>query len=306
MKILVVGAGAIGGYFGGRLMEKGEDVTFLVREKRRQQLERDGLIVESVNGDMNLKPKTLVNGEEAPFFDVVLMTTKAYHLEDAVESVRQYVGEETMILPVLNGIAHIPNLIEAFGDKRVLGGVCLIETTLDHEGKVIHSSPIHDLIFGERSGEKTDRILKLQDVFSGTKAPFRLSDQIVVDMWQKYLFIVTFSGVTSLFRSPIGPIRDQEFGLQTIKNVIHETLSIMKAIGVPLADGMEAVLLKRMIEIGYSMKSSLQRDVEKQQLTEADHFFGFLLNKAKEQQIDAPVLSAIYANLKVYENRLDY
>ncbi|WP_374723041.1 ketopantoate reductase family protein [Peribacillus tepidiphilus] len=301
MRILVVGAGAIGGYFGGRLLEKGEDVTFLVREKRKQQLDRDGLVIESVNGNMILEPKTLLTGEKAEPFDVILLSTKAYHLNGAIESIRPYIQNDTMILPLLNGIAHIDELDEAFGKDKVLGGLCFIETTLDENGKVIQTSPIHELVFGERSGQKTERILKLQDAFHGTKATFRLSDNINEEMWHKYLFITTFSGVTSLFRSPIGPIREQKYGMETIRKVINESASIMRIANAPLAPNIEDVLLNKLTEIGYQMKSSLQRDMEKRLPTEADHFFGYLLKIAEEKGIETPALNSIYANLKIYE-----
>lgn len=300
MKILVVGAGAIGGYFGGRLTEKGEDVTFLVREKRKQQLDQDGLIIESIHGDLKLRPKTLLSGESAGPFDVILISTKAYQLKGAMESFRSYVNENTMILPLLNGYAHLDTLINEFGEEHILGGLCFIEATLDHRGKILQTSPAHDLVFGERSGKITDRILSLQASFSGTKAAFTLSENIEQDMWHKYLFITTFSGVTSLFRSPIGPIREQEYGLKTIQKLLNETAFIMRKVEAPIDVHIEETQLKRIMGLSYEMKSSLQRDMEKQQLTEADHFFGYLLRHAKKQGIESPVLSAIYANLEVY------
>ena len=302
MRILVVGAGAIGGYFGGRLLEKGEDVTFLVREKRKQQLEKYGLLAESLHGDMTFpEPKTIQAGEKADAFDVILLSTKAYHLEGAIEDIRPFTGDSTLILPLLNGIAHMDQLTTAFGAANVLGGLCFIETTLGENGKVIQTSPVHDFVFGERSGEKTERILKLQEAFSGTKANFRLSENIEQEMWHKYLFISTLSGVTSLFRSPIGPIRDQAFGLNTVKIVLKEASAIMRGLDAPLADGIEDAQVQKINEMGYEMKSSLQRDMEKQQAIEADHFFGYLLKKAELLDLDAPVIGAIYANLKVYE-----
>ncbi|MFE8698912.1 ketopantoate reductase family protein [Cytobacillus sp. FJAT-53684] len=300
MRILVVGAGAIGGYFGGRLMEKGEDVTFLVREKRKQQLDQDGLVIESVYGDLKLKPKTLLSGENAGSFDVILVSTKSYQLNGAMESFRSYVSENTMILPLLNGYAYLDKLLSEFGEERVLGGLCFIEATLDSSGKILQTSPAHDLVFGERSGEKTERILKLQDSFSGTKASFTLSENIEQEMWNKYLFITTVAGITSLFRSPIGPILEQEHGLKTIQKLLNETAAIMKEIKAPIDINIEETQLKRIIGLSYGMKSSLQRDMEKQQPTEADHFFGYFLQHAAEKGIEAPVLSAIYANLTVY------
>lgn len=305
MKILIVGAGAIGGYFGGRLLEKREDVTFLVREKRQQQLRSNGLVVESIHGDIHIpEPKTILAGENAEPYDVVLVSTKSYHLEGAIEDIRHYVGKKTMVLPLLNGIAHLDVLIKAFGTEKVIGGLCFIETTLAQDGKIIQTSPIHDLVFGERTGEKTARILQLEKAFSDTKASFRLSEKIQQEMWHKYLFITSLSGITSLFRSPIGPIRDQEHGWNTIDRLVHEAAAIMERIGAPLAEGAMKATLGKMNEIGHGMKSSLQRDMEKSLLTEADHLFGYLLENARRFGLEAPILSAIYANVKVYESQL--
>ncbi|MDP4083339.1 MAG: ketopantoate reductase family protein [Bacillota bacterium] len=304
MRILVVGAGAVGGYFGGRLLEKGEDVTFLVRDGRRRQLKENGLVIESVYGNVSLDPKTIVAGEEAEHFDVILFSTKAYHLEKAIEDIRPYVSDGTIILPLLNGILHIDKLVNQFGEDKVIGGLCFIETTLDYEGKVIQTSPIHDLVFGERSSEKTERILELEKVFSGTKANFRLSDNINRDMWHKYLFISTMSGITTLFRSPIGPIREQESGQETIKHLSDELVDIMNRMEAPISQNIASVQIKQMDGLGFTMKSSMQRDMEKLQPVEADHLHGYLLKIARQYQIAAPVLEAIYANLKLYEGQL--
>jgi 2-dehydropantoate 2-reductase len=302
MRILIVGAGAIGGYFGGRLLEKGENVTFLVREKRRQQLLQNGLCVKSLHGDIHFEqPQTIISGENAGPFDVILVAAKSYHLAGAVESLRPYVGEETMILPLLNGIVHLEVLTEAFGSDKVLGGLCFIETTLDEDGKIIQTSPIHDLVFGERNGNVSERITKLSTTFEGTKANFRLSGNIEQEMWQKYLFITSLSGITSLFRSPIGPIREQPQGVSTIKSLIRETISIMKKLEAPIADNMMDATFARLNEIGFMMKSSLQRDMEKSMPTEGSHLFGYLLEQASKFDLAAPTLSAIYANVEIYE-----
>lgn len=277
------------------------DVTFLVRENRRKQLAENGLVVESVHGDMKFHPKTLLSGEAAEPFDVVLLSTKSYHLAGAIENIRPYVTENTLVLPLLNGIAHIDELVSAFGAERVLGGLCFIETTLDSQRRVIQTSPIHDLVFGEHSAEMTERVCRLQEAFQGTKANFRLSNQIVQDMWHKYQFISVLSGVTSLFRSPIGPIRDQESGMRTIHSLLQETGKIMRGLQAPLADKIEEAQLDKLVQMGYTMKSSLQRDMEKGLQTEADHFFGYLLQKADQTNLNVPVICAIYANLKIYE-----
>lgn len=301
MRMLVVGAGAIGGYFGGRLLEKGEDVTFLVREKRKQQLEKDGLVIKSAHGDLQVAVKTIMAGEKAEPFDVILLATKAYHLHNAMESIQDFVSEETIILPLFNGIAHLEKLDKVFEKRKVMGGLCFIETTLDEKGTILQTSPIHDLLFGERNGEQTDRILRLKSAFTGTKASFTLSENIEQDMWHKYLFITTFSGVTSLFRSPIGPIREQEYGRNVMKKVLAEVAAIMRNVKAPIAEDIEEVQYTRLNSIGYNMKSSLQRDMEKGFPIESEHFFGYLLKVAEDFYLDTTAIQTIYANLKIYE-----
>lgn len=301
MKILVVGAGAVGGYFGGRLAEKGENVTFLVRENRKKQLEQNGLIIQSIHGNIKLQPQLLQTGETADPFDVILVSTKAYHLDSAIEDMRPFVGKDTMILPLLNGMSHIDKLIDAFNEEKVLGGLCFVESTLDQNGTIVQTSPIHDLVYGERNGERTERIIRLEQAFSGTKASFLLSDQIKQEMWVKYLFISTLSGITSLFRSPIGPILENKEGLITIEKVLNETATIMRSIHAPLPDDIAMIQRKKLMSMNYEMKSSLQRDMEKHLHIEAEHLYGYLLHIANKNTIAAPTLKIIYLNLKIYE-----
>lgn len=301
MRFLVVGAGAVGGYFGGRLLEKREDVTFLVREGRKKQLEETGLVIESIHGNVTLSPNTILAGAEAGSFDVILLSTKAYHLEGAIESIQPYVGPETVILPLLNGILHIEKLIEKFGEERIIGGLCFIETTLDQQGRIIQTSEKHDLVFGERTGERSDRVVKIEDAFNGSKVGYRLSENIKLDLWNKYLFISTMSGITTLMRASIGPILEQAAGKAVIAQLINEIVSIMHRINAPLPERIETQLMKQMESLAYFMKSSMQRDMEKSLPVEADHLQGYLLGIAHSEQISTPVLEAVFANLKVYE-----
>ncbi|PPA70645.1 ketopantoate reductase family protein [Jeotgalibacillus proteolyticus] len=302
MKILVVGAGGIGGYFGGRLLQKGADVTFLVRENRKKQLEENGLQIKSTHGDYTANPPLLLSGQpSSESFDAVIITTKSYHLETAIKDISPYISSQTMVLPLLNGIAHMDQLVEAFGGEAVIGGLCFIETTLDQNGTIVQTSPIHDLIFGERDGSKSERILALESAFSGTEANFQLSTNIVQDMWHKYSFITAMSGVTTLMRAPMGPIREQESGYRLIKDLLDEIYHVMKNIGAPVKEGLPEIQLSKMLEMGYTMKSSMQRDMEKLMPTETDHLQGFLLSKAAEKQLNTPLLNAVFANVKIYE-----
>ncbi|WP_110111912.1 2-dehydropantoate 2-reductase [Bacillus sp. CGMCC 1.16541] len=301
MRILVLGAGAVGGYFGGRLLEKGEDVTFLVRKKRQKQLAEGGLVIKSIHGDVTFQPNTITAQDRVEPFDVVLFSTKAYHLKESMKDVEPFVGENTLIVPLLNGINHVKVLQEYFGEERVIGGLCFIETTLNEAGEVIQTSPIHELVFGEFSNEKTNRIQKLNDVFQGTKASFRLSTFISRDMWHKYLFITVLSGVTTLMRAPIGPIRETGHGKEMIEQVFNEVVEVMRVIGAPLAEDIVEKHMNTVEKMTYKMKSSMQRDMEKGFSIEGDHLQGYLVQVAKQHHIHTPLLNIIYHNLKVYE-----
>ena len=301
MRILVLGAGAIGGYFGGRLVEKGEDVTFLVREQRKENLQKNALKISSIHGDFTFQPKVITTKDDANPFDIVLFSTKSYHITEAIDDVKPYIGEQTVIIPLLNGIAHVDMLQKEFGEEKVIGGLCFIETTLNNDGDVIQTSPVHRLVYGEFKNHDSERIQKVSQVFSGTKAIFVKSDQIEQEMWHKYLFIATMSGITSLMRSPIGPIRDSEGGLAFIQSLLEEIASIMRENGAPIRDNIVDQHMDTMKKQTYSMKTSMQRDMEKGTFIEGDHLQGYLLQLADKYKIEAPLLKIIYQNLKVYE-----
>lgn len=301
MKFLVVGAGAVGGYFGGRLLEKGADVTFLVREGRRRNLQEKGLVIHSDYGSATLSPKTIITGEEVEPYDIILLSTKAYHLDNVIDDVRPYVGENTMVIPLLNGMAHYNKLDEQFGKEKVIGGLCYIEATLDSEGAVIQKGPLHMLVYGERSGQESERIIKLAVALKGTKADFQLSSTIIEDLWHKYLFIATMSGITTLMRAPIGPICKHPSGMETIKQLTKEIIDVMNVAGAPISNELETIQMEKIANLAPEMKSSMQRDMEKGLPVEADHLHGYLLEIAKTADLPVPVLEAVYANLKIYE-----
>ncbi|GAB6464756.1 2-dehydropantoate 2-reductase [Bacillus sp. BSL6] len=304
MRILVLGAGGVGGFFGGRLVEKGEDVTFLVRSKRKKQLEERGLVIRSVNGDFSFQPKLITKEDRTAPFDVILFSTKAYHLNEAIQDLKPFVGESTVIIPLLNGIAHVSLLQKEFGEEKVIGGLCFIETTLNDEGEIVQTSAANRLVFGEMKSQHAEKIKHISKAFAGTKSSFVLSENITQDMWHKYLFITVMSGVTTLMRAPIGPIRESEGGHDFIQNLFEECMQIMRCIGAPIQDNIVQEHMKTIDKISYNMKSSMQRDMEKDSSIEGEHLQGYLLDVAKQFSIEAPLLGAVYQNLKVYEKMI--
>ena len=202
MRVLVIGAGALGGYFGGRLAQAGRDVTFMVRSRRAEQLARDGLQIISPKGNFAVTAPVLIAGASTDPFDLVLVALKSYSLDEAINQV----GPETTILPVVNGISHLQNLAARFGADRVLGGMALISATLDADGRVIQLLPNDELVFGELNGGISDRTTALSSMFKGAGFNARASDAVMQDMWEKWTLLATNAGITSLMRAPIGDI----------------------------------------------------------------------------------------------------
>src|SRR5262249_33102677 len=204
MRVLVVGAGAIGGYFGGRMLQAGRDITFLVRPKRASELASAGLVIKSPNGDVTLKtPPTVQADTIKDTFDVVLLSCKAYDLDDAIKSFAPAVGPKTAIIPMLNGMLHLDTLDQTFGRERVLGGRCAIAVTLNEQREVVQLQPMQSLNFGERNGPTSDRVRAIADTFSVVNgaAP---SENVVQDMWEKWVFLASIAASTSLMRGPVG------------------------------------------------------------------------------------------------------
>jgi 2-dehydropantoate 2-reductase len=303
MRILVVGAGALGGYFGGRLLEAGRDVTFLVRERRAGQLAKTGLVVRSKLGDINIPAPPTVRAEalREPF-DLVLLSCKAYDLAAAMDSFAPAVGANTAILPLLNGMAHLDALAARFGAKAVLGGQCLISATLDPEGRVLHLNDTHLLSFGEQDGSPSARAKAIAATLSEARFESRLSVAILQEMWEKWAFIATAAGICCLMRAPFGDI--VAAGASDLSVAMHkECCAIATANG--FAPGQPAIERTRAMitAAGSPIAASMLRDVERGAPIEADHIVGDLLRRGGGQPGDYPLLRIAYANLKTYEAR---
>ncbi|MBY8912371.1 ketopantoate reductase family protein [Bacillus sp. YC2] len=300
MKFLIVGAGGVGGYIGARLAEKGNDVTFLVRQKRAEQLKQTGLTVKSEKGDVSIKPALISAGDKGEF-DAVIIASKAYSLKQVIKDVKSFVHSSTVIIPFLNGYRHYNELFDAFSKQQVLGGLCFIESALNEKGEILHTSAAHRFVFGEWSGERTERIRELEQAFADIKAEVIVSTHIEKDIWKKYMFIAAQAGVTSLFQKPVGPILDTESGRNTAKRLFAELGAIFRADGIPADPNLEEESYRTLTSMAYHMKSSMLRDMERGQMTEGDHLHGFLLEKAKRLSVETPVLETVCANLQIYD-----
>src|SRR6185436_12330825 len=227
MRILVVGAGAIGGYFGGRLLQAGRDVTLLVRPKRASELAGAGLVIKSPNGDVTLKkPPTVQADKLSEKFDVVLLSCKAFDLDDAVKSFAPAVGPQTSIIPLLNGMQHLDVLDSKFGRERVLGGLCAIAATLNEQREVVQLAPMQSLGFGERDGGTSDRVGAISEVFAGGNFNGAPSEHIMQDMWEKWVFLASLAAATCLMRTSVGNILAATGGKDFLLGMLDECSAI--------------------------------------------------------------------------------
>jgi 2-dehydropantoate 2-reductase len=305
MKILVVGAGAVGGYFGGRLLEAGRDVTFLVRPRRADELARVGLVIKSPAGDVTLPaPKTIVAEKLNQIFDLVVLSCKAYHLEGAIESFAPAVGPGTVILPLLNGLRHLDLLDATFGSPKVLGGLCVISASLDQQHAVIHSVAMHSIIFGERQGGLSDRVRYILSTMQGAVFDAQASEAILLEMWEKWVFLASLAGSTTLMQATIGDICAAPQGRNLVLGLIEECRSIAESEGYEPRPTVLERIRAQLTATNSPLTASMFRDMEAKAPIEADHIIGDLLKRGRQRGAtdkDLPLLRLIYTNLKVYE-----
>lgn len=304
MRILVIGAGATGGYFGGRLLESGQDVTFLVRERRAAQLAEHGLVIHSSFGDATLvHPRTVQAGALGEPYDLILLSCKAYHLPQAIEDMAAAVGPQTTILPVLNGMRHLDLLDARFGAARVLGGQCVIAATLDTQGHVRHLNQSHSVTFGERDGSRSERVERILVAMSAAKFDARLSTTVLQDMWDKWVFLASLAGITCLMRAPVGDIMAAQGGEQAIVQLLDDCRRVAAKNGYEPGETAMARARGVLTEKGSALSASMMRDLEQGGEIEADHVLGDLLARGGELAGELTMLRTAYAHLKAYEAR---
>ncbi|MEN4749769.1 ketopantoate reductase family protein [Pseudomonas sp. Ps21-P2] len=307
MRILMVGAGAIGGYFGGRLLDAGRDVTFLVREGRAQELERDGLIVRSPLGNIEYPspPQVMAEMLDTPF-DLIVLSCKAYDLDTAMESFAPAVGPETLILPLLNGMAHLDRLAERFSPANVLGGQCLISLDRDASGAILHLNETNQLSFGERDGGLTPRIQQVAEALGNAGFDAILNEQITQEMWEKWCFIATGAGITGSMRASIGDVVASG-GEGLILKLLDECAQVAEHAGHPLRSEVRQRFENMLTAPGSKMTASMLRDIERGAPIEVEHVFGELIarrpgaDRSPEGSLSA--LDYVSLHLRAYEAR---
>jgi 2-dehydropantoate 2-reductase len=304
MRILVVGAGAIGGYFGGRMLQAGRDVTFLVRPRRAAELAEAGLVIKSPNGDVTLKnPPTVLADKLAEKFDAVLLSCKAFDLADAIASFAPAVGPQTAIIPMLNGMLHLDVLDRKFGGGRVLGGLCAIAVTLNDRREVVQLAPMQSLNFGERDGKLSERVHAIAEAMASGNFGSVASEHIVQEMWEKWVFLASLAASTSLMRATVGNILAAPGGKDFILGIVDECSAVAAAEGhAPRAPFLERT--RGMLTAdGSQLTASMFRDIKAGAPVEADHVIGDLIARGDAAKVPVQRLRTAYTHLKAYEKQ---
>ncbi|MFY8093679.1 MAG: ketopantoate reductase family protein [Niveispirillum sp.] len=299
MRILILGAGGVGGYFGGRLMEAGANVSFLVRPRRQAQLMENWLRVESPHGNIRVPAQTVTKARKP--YDLVLLTCKAWDLDAAIDSVTPAMGPDSILMPLLNGVRHMEVLDRAFGRERVMGGLCHIPITLDEQGVVRHLSTIHKLVFGARHEGQLAAVAALAEAFRPTCVDWHLSDNIMQDLWEKYFFLATLAGSTCLMRGTVGSINRQPGGTDFMKALLAECAAVATAEGYAPRTALLDEYGGQIVDAGSKVNASMARDVAKGGRTEAEHILGDLASRARAHGLATPLLDLALLHLRVHE-----
>jgi len=301
VQILVVGAGAVGGYFGGRLVQANRDVTFLVRAKRAAELKSQGLEIVSPHGNVKLQPKLISADQLSKPYDLILLGVKSYALSSAMNDFAAAVGPETMILPVLNGMRHIDLLVERFGKRAVLGGVCVVATEVDEEGRIKQLADFQSLTYGELDGQNTPRLQKVDETLRGAGFDAAVSTHIVADMWQKWVQLATLGAINCVLRGDIGQVVAIPGGASLALELLSECSSIAAASGYPPAEAFLEKQRGQLTAPGSRMTSSMYRDLTKGEPVEVDTILGELLERGQKRGLATALLQAAFVNLSIYQ-----
>ena len=308
MKILVLGAGAVGGYFGGRMAEAGADVTFQVRPARAALLAKNGLRISSKLGDVRLQPKCVTGAQVKPEYDVILFTAKAYDLASAVDAIAPAMVEaggttRGFVLPMLNGMSHLEALDARFGRERVMGGVAYIASMLMPDGEIRHLNDIHRIAFGPRAANQKAVCDALSGALNGVKGDWKQLDNVEQAMWDKWVLLATLAGMTCLMRATVGDIVAAGSGEKLMLALLGETAAVAKAEGFATPDSVMQNYRNMLTQKGSAFTASMLRDIESGGQAEGDHILGALLARARKLGVAAPVLEIAATHLEVYAAR---
>ena len=304
MKILVMGAGAVGGYFGGVLSKSGEEVTFVARGQHLEAINRDGLRVESVaSGDFTVPPPAIERPDGRWKADLALLCVKSYHNQQAMETMKPAVGDGTAILTLQNGIGSGDRLASIFGREKVLLGAAYIEAMRRAPGVVAEVGGPCRIVFGEEDGRKTERVVGIRDTLRRAGIEAQLSSEVLKELWNKLILICALSGMTCITRASAAEVLDSPESLDLTWRVMREAEAVGRAKGINLSDDIVESTMAYFQRFKHELVSSMQRDLESGNPIEVGVLNGSIASSGKDVGVPTPVNDFIVACLAVVDNR---
>jgi 2-dehydropantoate 2-reductase len=304
MRFLVIGAGALGGYYGAALVRGGADVTFLVRPRRAAQLAERGLVVKTPAADFTVPARTVRAGALDGPYDLVFLACKAYDLDAAIEDFAPALAPDGAVLPILNGINHISALTDRFGAARVLGGITWFSAILTAEGDIVlPGAGMMQTTFGELTGERSPRCEQIDAAFRAAEVPATLSENILTEMWAKFSGMAATCAVAALLRARAGEVALVPAAARVVASAVDECAPVAAAEGYPMPAMIKEVLVGMWGQPGPNYAPSMLLDIENGRATEGEHIIGDFVRRADRLGIEVPMLRAALCNLQIYEAR---
>lgn len=306
MRILVLGAGGTGGYFGGRLAEAGADISFLVRPRRSAQLAQAGLVVLSPAGDIRIPVRTVSSDSVEADYDLVLLSCKAYDLGSAVDAIAPAMAGTASVLPLLNGLRHYEVLDAHYGRARVVGGVCHVHACLDGSGVIHQLSEVHSLYVGARSPQQQAFLESLAATFAPARFDLRIDPEIERVSWEKFVFLTTGAAMNCLMRGTLGEILATRDGAALLREMLELCEATAKASGIDLSSKWRQRMRELLLATDSRFEASMFRDIQNGNEVEADHIVGDMLRRAEAHGLQAGLLRAAYCHLQTYQQRRNH
>ena len=298
MKILILGAGAIGGFFGAHLMKSGANVSFLVREKRKDKLKKSGIHILSNKRKFKVNPKLLEKNLSSHHFDVIILTNKSYDLIEAIREIKPYVNT-TVIIPLLNGMAHYDILDKEFGKEKIFGGTAYISTAMNNYGSIQQVTSRASIKFGPRTQKYINIANDFYEICKETEFECDFSDHIELDLWRKYVLIGATAASTVLFQKTLGEINATTYGKSLITKIHEECRNIVLSKGYDIGIEAKNYNLKLITDKGSLLKASMLRDFESGKKTECEHILGYLIELAKKNNVQCDLVKAAHTRIQV-------
>jgi 2-dehydropantoate 2-reductase len=303
MKIAIMGSGGVGGYFGARLAEAGNDVTFIARGAHLEAIKNHGLRVKSTRGDMHIHPARVTdNPADVGVVDIVLFATKLYDTESAGELCKPFIGDDTAVISLLNGVDSEDQLSRILGGEHVVGGVARISAELAEPGVIHHHSPFASIEFGELDGRQSDRLESFLSAARQAQIEAKLCDDINAAIWRKFIMLASFSAITTLTRLPAGPIRETPQTWQLMAEAAREAGAVARARGVQLGVQDVDAVIAFMHALPDTMKSSMLMDLERGSRLELEWLSGAVCRLGGESGVQTPVHRMVLAALMPFAN----